>query len=136
MAPEYKTPRDIRSERRIRNNRIRRRKELRKHFLLFLMSFCLIAACSIAVCSFRSSAKSDRENTSCKYYKSITVSESDTLWSIAERYMDKEYYESVPEYIREVMQINTLKSDAIYADAHLIIPYYDAAPETLPSYNK
>lgn len=123
-------PQDIRSERRIRNNRIRRRREMRKNFLLFVMTLCLIVTTSIAVSSFRSDAKNDESGESYKYYKSIVVSDSDTLWSIAETYMDAEHYESIYEYIREVMQINSLTNDAIYADAHLIVPYYAQATAT------
>lgn len=124
----YYRTQDRRSERRIRNNRIRRRREMRKNFLIFVMTLCLIVTCSIAVSSFRSSAKNDAAEASYKYYKSITVSDSDTLWSIAETYMDEDHYGSIYAYIREVMSINNLKSDAIYADAHLIVPYYGEAP--------
>ncbi len=126
-AQGCRRPQDIRSERRIRNNRIRRRREMRKNFLLLVLTFCLIATASIAVSSFRSNAKSSPSQESCKYYKSIVVSDSDTLWSIAEEHMDEAHYGSVYEYIREVMQINSLTNDAIYADAHLIVPYYDVA---------
>lgn len=97
---------------------------MRRHFFLFIMTLCLIVTCTVAVSSFRSNAKNDTVQESCKYYKSIVVSENDTLWSIAEQYMDETHYGSVCEYIREVMQINRLTSDAIYADAHLIVPYY------------
>ena len=128
MAQHYRRSQDIRSERRIRNNRIRRRREMRKNFLLFVMTFCLIVTTSIAVSSFRSNAKNDAGKETYKYYKSIVVSNNDTLWSIAEDYMDEEHYSSVYEYIREVMRINSLTNDAIYADAHLIVPYYGEAP--------
>lgn len=125
MTQYHRSAQDIRSERRIRNNRIRRRREMRKNFLLLVLTFCLIVTTSIAVSSFRSHAKNDPSRESSKYYKSIVVSDSETLWSIAEDYMDEEHYGSIYEYIREVMQINNLKNDAIYADAHLIVPYYD-----------
>lgn len=115
---------DIRSEKRIRNNRIRRRREMRKNFFLFVMTLCLIVTTSIAIGSFRSNAKNDTAKETSKYYKSIVVSDHDTLWSIAEEYMDEAHYGSVSEYIRDVMRINSLTSDAIYADAHLIVPYY------------
>lgn len=103
---------------------------MRKNFLLFVMTLCLITATSIAVSSFRSDAKTDPSRETSKYYKSIVISDSDTLWSIAETYMDEEHYDSVPEYIREVMRINCLTNDAIYADAHLIVPYYAEAAVT------
>lgn len=131
MTPRHRRPQDIRSERRIRNNRIRRRREMRKNFLLFVMTLCLIVTTSVAISSFRSNAKNDVSRETYKYYKSIVVSDSDTLWSIAETYMDAEHYESVYEYIREVMRINSLTNDAIYADAHLIVPYY-AEAATMP----
>ena len=95
------------------------------------MTLCLIVTTSIAVSSFRSNAKNDPARETCKYFKSIVVSDSDTLWSIAETYMDEAHYESVQEYVREVMRINSLKNDAIYADAHLIVPYY-AMAATMP----
>lgn len=125
MTQRYHSEQDMRSERRIRNNRIRRRREMRKNFLLLVMTVCLIVTASIAVSSFRSNAKNDPSQEASKYYKSVVVSDSDTLWSIAETYIDEAHYASVQEYIREVMQINGLTNDAIYADAHLIVPYYN-----------
>lgn len=124
MTQRRKSTQDIRSERRIRNNRIRRRREMRKNFILFVLTLCLIITTSVAVSSFRSNAKGDPAKETYRYYKSITVSERDTLWSIAETYMDEMHYDSIQDYINDVMYINNLKNDAIYADAHLIVPYY------------
>lgn len=130
MTQRRRSTQDIRSERRIRNNRIRRSRELRKNFLLFVMTLCLIVTTSVAVGSFRSNAKNDPAKETYRYYKSITVSERDTLWTIAERYMDEMHYDSIQDYINDVMYINNLKNDAIYADAHLIVPYYAEAVTT------
>lgn len=116
---------DIRSERRIQNNKLRRRREMRKNFLLFIMTICLIITCSISMSAFHSKAQDDSVKPSCKYFKSITVSNKDTLWSIAEEYMDETHYESVNEYINEVIRINTLQDDTICYGQNLIIPYYD-----------
>lgn len=127
MTQRNRSIQDSRSERRIRNNRIRRRREMRKNFLLFVMTLCLIVTTSIVISSFRSNAKTDPAKETCRYYKSITVSERDTLWSIAKTYMDETHYDSVQDYIDDVMHINNLRNDAIYADAHLIVPYYDVA---------
>jgi len=91
------------------------------------MTLCLIVTTSIVISSFRSNAKTDPAKETCRYYKSITVSERDTLWSIAKTYMDETHYDSVQDYIDDVMHINNLRNDAIYADAHLIVPYYDVA---------
>lgn len=117
---------DARSERRIIKNRIRRQHEMKKHFFMFLMTVCLITACSVSVCGFRSNAKSSgsMDNTN-KYYKSIEVSGDDTLWSIAETYMDQNHYASIHDYIVEVKFMNALTDDEIYYGEYLIIPYYD-----------
>lgn len=130
MTQRSRRAQDIRSERRIRNNRRRRICEMRKNFLLFVMTLCLIVTTSITVSSFRSNAKGDPAKETQRYYKSITVSERDTLWSIAKTYMDETHYDSIQDYINDVMHINNLKNDAIYADAHLIVPYYAEAVTT------
>lgn len=116
---------DTRSERRIRNNRIRRQREMRKNFLMFLMTLCLIITCSVSLNGFRSNAKDDSVKTSYKYYKSITIGNQDTLWSIAEKYMDDEHYDSISEYIDEVKNMNSLTDDEIQYGEHIVIPYYD-----------
>ena len=115
---------DIRSEKRILKNRIRRQREMRKNLLLLIMTVCLIVTCSLSLNGFRSNAKDDSTETSYKYYKSISVANNDTLWSIAERYMDEEHYASVSDYIAEVMRINGLTDDTILYGEYLIVPYY------------
>lgn len=117
---------DRRSEIRILNNRIRRQQELKKNFLLLLMTICLIVTFSFTLNAFRSDAK-DGSEVSCKYYKSIAVSTSDTLWSIAREYMDQEHYDSIDAYIREVRSINSLSGDSIRYGDYLVIPYYDSS---------
>ena len=116
---------DIRSERRICRNRVRRQREMMKNFLILAMTVCLIVTCSVVLSGFRSNAKDDSTETSYKYYKSIVVSGDDTLWSIAEEHMDVEHYDSINDYIHEVKAMNSLSDDAIHYGTHLIIPYYD-----------
>lgn len=113
-----------RSERRIKNNKIRRQKEMRKNFLMLVMTVCLVITFSISMNGFLSNAKDDSIETSYKYYKSITIENGDTLWSIAEEYMDAEHYDSVNDYIEEVRQMNTLVNDNITYGQSLIVPYY------------
>lgn len=122
---KYMRSEDIRSERRIRRNRARRQREIMKNFLIFAMTLCMIITCSIVLSSFRSNAKDDSAEASYKYYKSIVVSDSDTLWSIAEEYMDGDHYDSINDYIKEVKAMNSLSDDSIHYGTHLIIPYYD-----------
>mgnify|MGYP002423553036 FL=1 len=121
----YMRTEDIRSERRICRNRVRRQREMMKNFLILAMTVCLIVTCSVVLSGFRSNAKDDSTETSYKYYKSIVVSGDDTLWSIAEEHMDVDHYDSINDYINEVKAMNSLSDDAIHYGTHLIIPYYD-----------
>lgn len=98
---------------------------MRKNFLMFVMTVCLVITFSISLNGFRSDAKDDSVKTSYKYYKSITIDNNDTLWSIAAQYMDEEHYDSMNDYINEVKNMNSLTDDEIQYGEHLIIPYYD-----------
>lgn len=113
-----------RSEKRIRNNKIRRKLELRRRFFMSLMTACLVITISIGLNGFLSNAKDNNSRTSYKYYTSITVSKEDSLWAIAEKYMDREHYDSVNDYIQEVRDMNHLTNDIITYGEHLIVPYY------------
>ena len=119
---------DCRSERRIRRNRLRRQQEMRKRFRMFLMTVFLIAACSFTLSAFRSNAKNEIQ-TSGKYYKSITVTSHDTLWSIAQQYMDETHYDTVTDYINEVRYMNSLTDDSIHYGEYLVIPYFENDPD-------
>lgn len=115
---------DIRRERRIRRNRVKRQQEMIKNFLILVMTICLIVTSSVLLSAFRSNAKDNSVEVSYKYYKSIVVSDNDTLWSIAEEYMDDDHYNSINDYITEVKTMNSLTNDSIRYGTHLIIPYY------------
>ena len=117
---------DVRSERRIRKNRVRRQREIRKNLLIFVMTICLIITCTISMNGFLSNAKGDFTDDSCKYYKSIPVTNDDTLWSIAERFMDGQHYDCINDYIEEVKYMNNLTSDVIHYGEYLIIPYFES----------
>lgn len=115
---------DYRSERRIRNNKIRRQKEMRKNFLLVVLTICLVFTFSFSLNSFLSNAKAESSQVAYKYYKSITISNGETLWSIAKDNMDNEHYASINDYIKEVKKVNSLSSDSISYGANIIVPYY------------
>lgn len=115
---------DMRSERRIIKNKIRRQREMRKNFLIFVMTVCLIVTFSLTCSAFCANAKEDSDAVSYKYYKSIAINRDDTLWSIAEEYMDEDHYDSAEDYIREVKDMNSLQDDVIHYGEYLVIPYY------------
>lgn len=112
------------SERRIRNNRMRRRRELRHRFLTCIFTFVLAVGFSFLFFGFRTKAQGNDEEILYKYYKSVVVEAGDTLWDYADEYGTKEYYDSHQDYINEVMQMNGLYDDQITEGQHIVLPYY------------
>lgn len=113
------------SERRIRNNRIRRRRQLRRNILISFFSIFMILTLSFTCFGIMSTAKDDTPIT-YKYYTQITVAYGESLEDIALQYMTEEYT-SVESYIKEVKQMNSIRGDhKVYPGDYLIVPYYSS----------
>ncbi len=112
------------SEHRIINNRIRRKRQLRRNVTIGLITVLLIISFSSIFFGFRTSAQGSNEKVLYKYYKSIKIEDGDTLWKYAETYSDSRYYDHYSDYIQEVMNINHLSDEEIIASHYLILPYY------------
>lgn len=56
-------------------------------------------------------------------YKTIYISEDETLWSIAEEY--KKPNQDIREYIYEIKKLNNMESAAIYEGQELTIIIYE-----------
>ena len=112
------------SERRIRNNKLRRRRQLRHHIMMFAMTVLLIVSLSVCFFGFKTKAQSETEQIAYKYYKSIVVESGDTIWDYANEYAHEDFYDSYDSYIKEVIRINAMSDDSIQSGQYLIIPYY------------
>jgi len=103
-----------------------RREEKKKVVLFGLVTFLLVFMIGLTCGSFLSKAKEADISTSKKYYTSIEIKPGDTLWELAEAYMD-DHYDSKESYIAEVLTINSIKSeDHIVSGQYIILPYYDS----------
>lgn len=112
------------SERRIRNNKRRRARQLRRNILKGMITFALVISFSLLLFTFKVKAQSNAEEISYKYYKSIMISSGSTLWDFADTYADDRYYGSMEEYVHEVMEMNHLNDESITAGQYIILPYY------------
>ena len=102
----------------------RRRQVALKRLFLAVMAAVIVAGLSTFAGTESVDAHDTQEEVLVKYYKSIEITEGDTLWSIAKENMTEDY-SSVYEYIDEVMEMNNLESDQIHEGQYLTVAYYD-----------
>lgn len=105
---------------------VRRKKKTKRVSRILFALACIIAIFLVGffigshvnkVSSSSAAAVSERDVT----YQSVKVSEGDTLWTLADEYMNPAY-ESKSEFIEEIMQINNVYDGTIHAGSYLLIP--------------
>ena len=106
--------------------RMKKRRQLAKRRMILLLAALFVITVGSIVCgSIFSSAKNPATDIpQHKYYKSITIEQGDSLWSIAQEY-STDAYEDTQEYIDELIQLNGLTSKTIHEGQHLVVAYYD-----------
>ncbi len=87
---------------------------------IIIIPLILIIISLILCTKQRTVSKADNSNIT---YMSVYIETDDTLWSIAYKYYSEEFG-SIEDYIKEIKKCNSLKSDAIYAGRHIIVPVY------------
>ena len=99
------------------------RKVLRRRFAFGFITILLVL---LFVFSFTSIAQATEElpETTYKYFTYHTVDKGDTLWSMAEEYIDYDYYKDIYEYVSEVKEINHMTDDTICLGQTIVIPYF------------
>ncbi len=114
-------------ELRIYKKAIQKRRELRLRFCKLLLAV-VIGFAGLMIAQSASDDKAYAADNSMvhsyKYYTQIIVEKGDTLWNIAEEYIDFAHYDSVKDYVKEVCTINHCEADNIISGQSLIIPYY------------
>lgn len=106
----------------------KRRREVYVRKLTAVIAALILVMCASVLlgCNFADAHDSTAESSvEYRYYKSIEIHSGDTLWGIAETYMDDSRYDSVNDYISEVKEINGLDSDDIQDSQYLTVVYYD-----------
>ena len=114
------------SEKRIRNNKIRRQRQLKRNIMMLIFTSVLVLTLSIGGFAIGSKAQDKEELILYKYYTNIEVQYGETLWDIANTYFCEEKYRNYNHYVSEVMQINGLYSEEVSAGTYLIVHYYSA----------
>ena len=100
-----------------------KRERRRKAFMSMVTVLSTICIVLISVLSYNT-LKSNA-NSGFKYYTKVSVEVGETLWELADKYIDYEHYEDKYSYIAEVQSINHLdETCSISAGQMLIVPYY------------
>lgn len=119
------TARYNKSELRIINNKIRRERQLKAHIVVFILSIIVFFSILLIVGNTKSMASNRPENELYKYYTNVKVNPGESLYDIADRFIDNNKL-TLDRFVQEVVYINSLESpDKIYSGSYLIVPYYD-----------
>ena len=108
------------------NESLRKREVVvrRQKSLLAIAIIVIVAVGILLGSSINALASSDKDISSYnKYYVSIRIESGDTLWTIADEYVDG-FNLSKADYIAEVCQINGISENNIQAGDHIVVPYY------------
>ena len=111
--------------------REKRKKQVRRNLILLILSTIILSSFMVFFVSMSTQASDMDHQVTYKYFKSVYISQGDTLWSIAEENMD-EHYHSTREYIEEVKRMNSLTSDQIVCGSYLIVPYFSTEYKVEP----
>ena len=105
----------------------RQRRKMQKRYMLCFITLSLVAIFAISCHAVTTSANTGIDEISFKYYTSISVKYGETLWDIADEYIDYNQYKDKNAYIAEVQSINRLDEDGtVKAGQYLIVPYYSS----------
>lgn len=73
------------------------------------------------ICVFANSEKDNRPVY--KYYTSVQVTSGDTVWDMADRYIEG-YDINKDAYVQEICELNHLQDGQIHSGDHLVMAYY------------
>ena len=103
----------------------KREHAVRRQKGLFVIAIIIMITLGVLLgTSMNTFASSEKDIASYhKYYASICIESGDTLWTIADEYIEG-FHISKSDYIAEICEINGISEDTIHAGDYIVIPYY------------
>ena len=96
----------------------------RQRGLVALVVLLVVALGILLGTSMNALASSEKDIASYnKYYASIRIESGDTLWNIADEYVEG-FNISKADYIAEICEINGISENNIHAGDYIVVPYY------------
>ena len=108
------------------NESLRKREAVvrRQRGVLAITIILIISLGVLLGTGIRAMASSEKDISSYnKYYVSIRIESGDTLWTIADEYIDG-FNLKKADYIAEICQINEISENDIHAGDYIVVPYY------------
>ncbi len=99
---------------------IRRRRRRQQLQLTILVSSILLVIFVLVFIQLSSNTVIGSKDVTVKYL-SVEVYAEDTLWDLASEFINTDYY-NTDDYIEEIISINGLQSETIYAGQRLTMP--------------
>jgi len=111
--------------RRNRRAAVRRQQRARQRMMVFFcLTIVIMFVIGVGFGTILTRAEEKEHVQMHRYYANIEIESGDTLWEIAEEYMDDTYYANRTDYMNEIMTVNGMVSDQLISGQKLIIPYY------------
>ena len=104
--------------------KLRRQRTLRRRIVFTTLAIFITLIFTFSYNVLVTQANDDMSDVKYKYYTYHEVEKGETLWSIAENYIDYDYYESISDYIKELRVMNHLNDDLIKAGEDIVVTYY------------
>lgn len=105
-----------------KNRRVKRLQRIYRSVAILAFTLFLVGGLSSAV--FSRDVKASNSDAKMKYYESIQIKHDESLWSLADQYMD-EHYANRMAYVSEVASINGIgMNDKLICGEYLVVPYF------------
>ena len=104
--------------------KMRRQRTLRRRIVFTTLAIFITLILTFSYNVLVTQANDDMSDVKYKYYTYHEVEKGETLWSIAENYIDYDYYESISDYIKELRVMNHLNDDLIKVGEDIVVTYY------------
>ena len=114
------------TEREYRNykRKVRRQREIRNKIIYTVLTRGIVLVAVLSLHSITSQAQDENVEVTYKYFTNMEVEQGDSLWNIAQENIDYNFYDSIQEYVDEVIDMNNLSDETIVAGQSIVIPYF------------
>lgn len=114
------------TEREYRNykRKVRRQREIRNKIIYTVLTLGIVLVAVLSLHSITSQAQDENVEVTYKYFTNMEVEQGGSLWNIAQENIDYNFYDSIQEYVDEVIDMNNLSDETIVAGQSIVIPYF------------